>query len=250
MRKMSTVLSRFPKRRMPLPPAYAAIYEEHYLINRNGQSATTKLSQGMEGWLHRQVARDLDKQKRPVSTLELGAGTLNQLAYEPECGPYDVVEPFTKLYEGSKHLERIRDVFTDISEVRGRTYDRITSVAVFEHITDLPLVVARSATMLKPGGSLRAAIPNEGTILWWLGTCLTGMAFRKRYGLSYARLMEFEHVNTADDIGEVLECFFGSVKCRVRGLSKALAFYRFYEATLPRIEEAQRFIAAQPASRF
>jgi len=246
---MSTVLSRFPKKRLPLPPAYAAIYEEHYLINRNGQSATTKLSQGMEGWLHRQVASDLEEIRGPVATLELGAGTLNQLAYERECGPYDIVEPFAKLYAGSNQLKRIRDVFADISEVKDRSYDRITSVAVFEHITDLPSVVARAAVMLKPGGSLRAAIPNEGTVLWWLGTCLTGLAFRRRYGLSYARLMEFEHVNTADDIGEVLEYFFDDVKCRVRGLCKSLAFYRFYEATSPRVQAARQFLGAQSGAR-
>lgn len=246
---MSAILSRFPKKRLPLPPAYAAIYEEHYFINRKGKSATAKLSQGMEVWLHRQVAGDLDASKGPIATLELGAGTLNQLAYEPLCGPYDIVEPFAKLYEGSKQLERVRDVFADISEVRDRTYDRITSVAVFEHITDLPSVVARAATMLKQGGSLRAAIPNEGTVLWWLGTCLTGLAFRRRYGLSYARLMEFEHVNTADDIGEVLGYFFDDVKCRVRGLSATLAFYRFYEATSPRMQVARQFLEAQSGPR-
>lgn len=246
---MSTILSRFPKKRLPLPVPYAEIYEEHYLINRNGRSATTKLSQGMEEWLHRQVASDLVKPDRLLSTLELGAGTLNQLAYEPECGPYDIVEPFAKLYEGSGKLRRVRDVFADISEIRDRTYDRITSVAVFEHITDLPVMVARAATMLNPDGSLRAAIPNEGTVLWWLGTCITGLAFRKRYGLSYARLMEFEHVNTADEIGAVLEFFFASVKCTVRGLSKGLAFYRFYEATCPRVETAQQFLAGQSGLR-
>ncbi|MCB0026476.1 MAG: hypothetical protein KDE28_01130, partial [Anaerolineales bacterium] len=80
----------FPKQRPPLPPAYQALYTAHYKSNRQGQTAASSLAQRMEGWLHRQVARDVAGSVAPgKTTLELGAGTLNQLPYEPAGPAYD-----------------------------------------------------------------------------------------------------------------------------------------------------------------
>jgi hypothetical protein len=237
-----SILSLYPKTRVDLPAEYKAIYEQHYFANRNGEYKTTSLSQRLEAWMHRKVAADLVP-GRSVSTLELGAGTLNQLPYEPDCGPYDIVEPFRALYEQAPGRERIRHTFDDISEAHAHgPYDRITNVAVFEHIMDLPSVVAQSALLLKPQGTLRVAIPNEGTALWRLGTRVTGREFQKKYGLRYEVLMQYEHVNTADEIEQVLKVFFASVRCKVFGLCKSLGFYRFYECTSPQVEVARAFI--------
>ena len=237
-----TILSAYPKTRIDLPDEYKAIYEKHYLANRNGQYKTTSISQRLESWMHRQVAADL----RPgveVSTLEIGAGTLNQLPYEQVLGPYDIIEPFRVLYETAPGRERIRHAFDDISEAKAYgPYDRITNVAVFEHIMDLPLVVAQAALLLKPEGTLRVAIPNEGTPLWKLGTKVTGHEFKKRYGLKYETLMRYEHVNTAADIEAVLQVFFAQTRCRVFGLCKSLGFYRFYECSSPRLKIATDLI--------
>src|SRR2546430_12210714 len=55
--------------------------------------------------------------------------------FRSESGPYDVVEPFKELYANSPRLKRVRNIFSDISQVpAGARYDRITSVATFEHI--------------------------------------------------------------------------------------------------------------------
>jgi hypothetical protein len=173
--------------------------------------------------------RDLEGENRQCATLEIGAGTLNHLAYEPAVSPYDIVEPCKDLYQGSPWLRRVRTVYPDIGEVPETIgYDRIVSIATFEHIVNLPGVAAAAALRLRPGGCLRVGIPNEGTILWRLGTRLTGYEFRQRYGLDYRVLMQYEHVNTAREIEAVLGCFFRDLKCRVFGLSRGLAFYRFY----------------------
>jgi hypothetical protein len=238
----SLILSRYPKHRPELAPEYAAIYEQHLFSNRNGQYKTTSLSQRLEGWMHRKVASDITP-GREISTLEIGAGTLNQLPYEAVVGPYDIVEPFHALYENAPGRERIRYTFNDISEVTSTgPYDRITNIAVFEHIPDLPVVVAHSALLLKPHGTLRVAIPNEGTPLWRLGIKVTGHEFRKRHGLSYEVLMRYEHVNTADDIEQVLGVFFKSLRCQVFGLCKSLGFYRFYECSQPDTGCAESFL--------
>jgi hypothetical protein len=159
------------------------------------------------------------------------------------CGPYDIVEPFRALWTTAPGRERIRHAFNDIGEAKSHgPYDRVTSIAVFEHIMDLPLVVAQSALLLKSDGNLRVAIPNEGTPLWRLGTKITGLEFKKRYGLRYEVLMRYEHVNTAAEIEGVLEVFFKQVHCKVFGLCKGLGFYRFYDCRIPNVAVANQFL--------
>ncbi len=222
-----SVLSLFPKTRIELPEAYREIYQRHYFGSRNGQYATGSLSKRLESWMHYRVAADLTPTSK-LSTLEIGAGTLNQLPFEPVIGPYDIVEPFRVLYESSPGRERLRNVFDDISEAKDSgPYDRITSIAVFEHIMDLPVVIAQAVLLLKSDGSLRVGIPNEGTVLWNLATRICGYEFKKRYGLEYNTMMRYEHVNTAAEIDAVLRIFFERVSRKVFGLSAALAFYRF-----------------------
>jgi hypothetical protein len=240
---MTTILSRYPKQRPPLPAGYRAIYKRHYLANRLASYRTTTLSRRLEAWMHRQVAADAAGDGRRV-TLEIGAGTLNHLPYEPGCGPYDVVEPFRALYADSPMRGRVRRIYGDIVHVPiGERYDRIVSIATFEHLERLPEIVARAALLLADRGVLRVAIPNEGTILWRLGTAVTGAEFRLRYGLDYQVLMRHEHVNTADEIEAVLRCFFADVRVAVCGLHRRLAFYRFLECRGPDRSLAVRTLA-------
>ncbi len=239
------VLDRFPKQHAELPPEYWAIYELHYKKNRQGETAATSLSSRMERWLHVKVAEDVKDEKcGDRDTLEIGAGMLNQLSLEPNVKHYDIVEPFEELYRGSPCLGRIRMIYKDISDIpAGNSYNRITSVAAFEHILNLPEVVAKATLLLTPNGSLRVSIPNEGTLLWKLGTLITGYEYKRMYGLDYQVLMKYEHVNTADEIEAVLRWFFQSVNRRVFGISKKMAFYRFLECTGPEVERARTYLA-------
>jgi hypothetical protein len=242
-----SMFDNFPKVRPPLPKEIEDIYTSQYKSNREGGTTATSVSKKMETWLHKQVADDVTNvnlQNSMKSTLELGAGTLNQLQYEPMPQSYDVVEPFTELYKDSPFLEKVRNIYSDISEVPSSFhYDRITSVATLEHICNLPEVIARSGLLLAKSGVLRASIPSEGTILWTLGWKLTtGLEYKFKYGLDYDLLMKHEHVNTAKEIEEVLTYFFNDVKCKVFGISKALSFYRYYECHNPNIERCRDFL--------
>lgn len=245
MRDAAALLARFPKTRPPLSEELQAIYVRQYQENRSGETAAASLAQRLEAWMHRQVAADVGGGARP--TLELGAGTLNQLAYEPAGGAYDIVEPFGELFAGSPLRARVRDVFGDIAEVPAdRRYARITSVAALEHICDLPAVLARAAGLLEPGGSFRAAIPAEGGFLWTLGWRMTtGLEFRMRHGLDYGELMAHEHVNDAGEIERLVRALFTDVRVRSFGIGRQLSLYRFIEARGPRAE-----VAADWARRF
>ena len=239
------MFSQFPKQRAPLPPAYAAIYLQHYRNSREGNSQLLSLAQRAERWMHRQVAHDVTHASKSKATLEIGAGTLNQLPYEPHSEPYDIAEPFRELYETSPHRGRIRNIFNDISDVPSAyRYDRITSIAVLEHVCNLPELVARSALLLADGGSFRAGIPSEGTILWGLGWRLTtAPAFRARHNLDYRVMMRYEHVNTSREIEEVLRYFFTNIQTRVFGLTRSLSFYQFFACSKPDLARCRAYLA-------
>lgn len=236
------MFTSFPKIRPELPDNYKLIYAEHYKKNRDGNTSATSISQRMESWMHRKVAEDVILETNKY-TLEIGAGTLNQLRYEKST-PYDVVEPFKQLYEKSVFLDRIDNVYADIDEIEVLArYDRITSIATFEHIENLPHVIAKAALLLKSDGCLRFAIPNEGTFLWKLGYKLTtGIEFRILYGLNYDVLMKHEHLNTANEIEDVVKYFFKIKRRSVFGIHKNLGFYRFYECITPNTDKALAYL--------
>ena len=200
--------------------------------NRRGQSPASRMSTGLEGWMHRKIAGDA---RASSSTLEIGAGTLNHLRYEPDNAAYDIVEPAHYLFDGSPFLSRVRAIYNDVKEVpRDTRYDRIISIASFEHICNLPEVVASCGLLLKPGGQLRAAIPSEGGPLWKLGWKLTtGLEFKRRYGLDYEVIMRREHVNTWREVADVLSYFFQKVEFSYLGLSRSLSFYQVYVCREP-----------------
>ena len=238
------MFSQFPKQRTPLPPEYAAIYLQHYRNSREGNSQILNLAQRAERWMHRKVAQDV-ADGSPKATLEIGAGNLNQLPYEPHSQPYDIVEPFRELYESSPHRARLRNIYNDVSDIPpDHRYDRIISIAVLEHVCNLPELVARSALLLSEGGSFRAGIPSEGTILWRLGWQMTtALAFRARHNLDYKVLMQYEHVNTAREIEEVLRYFFSNTQTRVFGLARSLSFYQFFACSKPDLARCHTYLA-------
>jgi len=232
----AALLSRFPKTRDPLPAEFEAIYARTYKINRDGSSPASGLAQKMEAWMHRKVAADVDSNSAK-STLEIGAGTLNHLPYEPGVIPYDIVEPFHYLFEKSPSRSRVRRFYNDVSEIALTSrYDRIISIATFEHVCNLPDVVAKCGRLLSKHGHLRVAIPSEGTVLWSLGWHVTtGLEFRLRHGLDYGVMMRHEHVNDASEIRDILNYLFSIVVCSVFGVSASMSLYQFYDCSKPNL---------------
>jgi SAM-dependent methyltransferase len=197
----------YPRTRPPLPPAQAARYVEDYLSNREDRaSVVNRAKLQLEAWMHRQVAG----RGGPGSILEVGAGTLNHVRYERRFTVYDAVEPFADLWRQSPHRTQVREIHASIHGVPpDRKYDRVISIAVLEHVEDLPAVLAACRRLLAPGGIVQAAIPSEGGLLWGLAWRLTtAVSYRLSTGLSYAPLMRHEHVNTAREIELLFQHFF------------------------------------------
>jgi len=232
----------FPKVRPSLPDEYKKIFETEYQNNREGKTPVYKITRTLEAWMHRKVAG-----ARPwsQSILEIGAGTLNHVKNEPGFGVYDFVEPQDFLFRGRPELSDLNKAYKTIHQIRGvEKYDRVFSIAVLEHITDLPSVVARTALLLKSEGLFQAGIPSEGGFLWgfsWRTT--TGVSFRLRHGLNYKILMRHEHVNKASEIESVVRNFFDKVHIQRFPLPlRHLSFYEYIEASGPKKDLALNFL--------
>ena len=236
--------SDFPKIRPKLPPEYEEIYKAQYKENREGKTLFSFLSLKAESWQHVLGAKDFlqDSSKKP--TLEIGAGTLNHLQYEPGNDEYDIIEPMKELYESSDVLNRVRNIYADISNIpANEKYGRIVSFNVFEHICNLPEVVACCGLALKKDGTMRIGIPSEGTYAWQLSWRLTrGIEVKVRYGLDYGVLMKYEHVNTATEVERVLAYFFNKTAGRAFGLSRPVSLYQFYECSTPDIDRCNGYL--------
>src|SRR5581483_2465720 len=243
-RDIEALLASYPRPRPPLTPAHEKVYVEEYRRNRLAKKGLSAVVGNLEAWMHRAVAGHIAVSR----LLELGAGTLNHLPYEPATDVYDVIEPFHELWQDSPWLSRTRKIFDDISEVPAdEKYDKIISVAVLEHLTDLPAIVARCALHLAENGHFRNAIPTEGGLFWRLGwQCVTGVAYRLRTGLDYAVVMRHEHVNNEAEIIAVLGYFFSEIKLRRFPLPfKHLSFYTAIDAARPQTSRCLEFAHAR-----
>tara|TARA_Y100000748_G_C15334642_1_gene425497 strand:- start:10 stop:729 length:720 start_codon:yes stop_codon:yes gene_type:complete len=234
--EIDELLTRFPKKRPILDDDVAKIYQIEYKKNRNGETRASSLAQKLEGWMHNNVAKSFNPNTSDVcDTLEIGAGTLNQLPFESLSGDYDIIEPMVSLYEDSQFFSRLRNCYTDISEIpTSINYNRIISVAVLEHLDDLPTVVKQSIRHLKSDGVFACGIPSEGGFLWGLAWRLTtGLEYRIRTGFNYGKLMQHEHLNEAWEIEKILRYFFKDVSVKRFGLGMHFSLYTFIECTNP-----------------
>ena len=165
--EIKEILSKFPKSRLPLDAGLEKIYSIEYKKNRSGSSPTSYLSQRLEGWMHKKASLALPvKKAQSYNTLEIGAGTLNQLPFEKSKGNYDFVEPMEFLYKNSPLLSQTRNHFFDISQIPNNfRYDRIISISVLDHVQDLPELIKKSIKLLSSGGVFACGISSEGGFL-------------------------------------------------------------------------------------
>jgi len=239
---LPSFLQNYPKTRPPIDPDLEEVLHREYKSNRGANTPLHRFVMWLESWMHHKVAGYAP----PGPVLELGAGTLNHLQYEHDLRAYDVVEPFPHWYENSSDIGKVRAFFTDVSEIIPirPTYARIISIAVLEHIADLPQCVARSALLLKKNGVFQAGIPSEGGLLWGLSWRMsTGLFFRLRTGKDYGQLNRYEHVNTADEILEVVSYFFECVELTRFPINhRHLSTYTCFVARQPKVDICRAFL--------
>lgn len=235
---IDALLRSYPRVRPELPKKHRESYIEHYRANRGGESRLGRIVLHLESWMHRRVAENLQAER----ILEIGAGTLNHVHYHPHARIYDAVEPFRELWEDSPVRQQVNHIFGDLARIpEDERYDAIVSVAVLEHLTDLPLILARSGLLLDENGSFRAGFPSEGGFLWGLAwRATTGMKYRWDRGLDYGSIMRHEHVNTADEVVALLSYFYERIALdRFPAPWHHLSFYTVALAGSPRIDRCR-----------
>ena len=234
---VSHILRRFPKKRPPLSKKFKNIYADQYKSNRSGSTLASSFAQKLESWMHKKVARATPLQQlNRCDTLEIGAGTLNQLPYELRNGNYDFIEPLDFLYSDSPFRKNTRTAYADIVDIPSSIqYNRIISIAVLEHVEDLPNLLEKCIEHMKDGGIFACGIPSEGGFLWgaaWRFS--TGLEFRMRTGLDYSELMRHEHLNNAHEIECLLRYYFKDVEIRRFGFGMHLSLYTYIECKNPK----------------
>ena len=240
--KIDTILTSYPRIRPPLTFEHEKVYIQEYKKNREGTRKVDNLAQELETWMHHQIIKQKSK-----NLLEIGAGTLNHIKHENPNTIYDIVEPFAELYQNSPRLDQIRDIYCSLREIpQDKKYSRIISIATLEHMTNLPLEVALSATHMSDNSIFQAGIPSEGGFLWWLGwRCTTGISYWLRNRLDYGVLMRHEHVNKANEIIEIVKYFFANVKIKRFPLPfHVLSLYTYLEATKPHMDRVNQLISS------
>jgi hypothetical protein len=246
-RTVDALLSTYPRHRPQLTPAQQAIYVEHYRSNRAGTQGLSRAVAKLESWMHRRVTDGITD----GNLLEIGAGNLNHVPYLPAACSYDVVEPFQELWEDSPHRSRVHRLYSDLQEVpQDTSYDCIYSIAVLEHLNDLPFVLARSGLLLRGGGTFRAGFPTEGGLLWGLAWRLTtGVEYRLKRGLDYGDIVRHEHLSTASEILLLLGYFYEHIEvARFPTPLNHLSFYTVGIASRPYVDRCRSFNALRAES--
>lgn len=232
----------FPKERKDLPEAFKNVYVQEYQVNRKGESFMTKLSMKVEDWLHKKVA---SQAIHGDTILEIGAGTLNHLKWEQKYRQYTIVEPFIELFQDSPELKKIANIYDNIYKISTeQKFDRIISIAVLEHVLDLPALIAYSGILLNAHGQFQASIPNQGGLAWYLTYNLTtGLSYYLRNKLNYNILMRYEHVNTCTEIEEIVKFFFSNVTVVRYPLPfMNLSWYSYIDARNPDRDKCMAYI--------
>jgi hypothetical protein len=246
-RQMEALLSTYPRSRPSLPFAQQTSYVEHYRWNRAGARGLARIVAVLESWMHRRVSVGITG----GDLLEIGAGNLNHVSYLPTACVYEAVEPFQELLADSPYRARAGCIYYDIGDIQQtRRYDCVFSVAVLEHLLDLPFILARAGLLLRAEGSFRAGFPSEGGLLWGLAWRLTtGIQYRLKRGLDYGAVMRHEHVNTANEILLLLDYFYEQVEISRFPLPFGhFSFYTTAIARRPRLDRCQSFDALRSAS--
>lgn len=229
------ILKSFPKKRIPLDPELNPIYKEIYKNNRDGVGIGNKISQILESWQHKIVEKRANLLSSQIS-LEIGAGNFNHLKYLSNAENYEAVEPNSWFY---KNKEFIKDIiiYKDLNDIpRNKSYQRIFSINVLEHIEDLPNMVLKSHQLLNKGGLFQAAIPCEGELSWYLGWRFgTGIPFYLKYKKDWGKMIKHEHINTLKEIKYIINYYFGNTKIIRSTLpfflkTKHSSFYAYIES--------------------
>jgi SAM-dependent methyltransferase len=151
---------------------------------------------------------------------EVGPGALPHLAYwqgrPREYIAVDISEAFlektAEIFAAAGH-GRFRPVVmsraSHLLPIADASVDVVLSFYSLEHFTPLNGYLAEFRRILKPGGLMVGAVPNEGGLAWGLGRYLTSRRWIHRHTtIDYDKIICWEHPNFTDEIFTALAAQF------------------------------------------
>lgn len=155
-------------------------------------------------------------------TLELGAGRGEHLQWERLTAEQRRGYHMLELREGMCAVIRARH--PGVSVIQGDCqrrldypdghFDRILAIHVLEHLPDLPAAIREAWRLCdKERGVLQVVIPCEGGLTYGLARRLSAQRiYEGRFGLSYRRFIEREHLNHPREVQDELAPWFEVVE--------------------------------------
>lgn len=163
----------------------------------------------------------VQQSERFLTTLELGAGLGEHLAYEKltpaqEHNYYCNEIRQNMADEIKKRYPRVNTIVGDCQKVmpfRDGFFDRVLAIHVLEHLPNLPEAVREMYRLISPAGRFIVVIPTEGSPAYWLARKISAeRIYRTRYKNtaypSYRWFYTREHINLPHEILEELEKYF------------------------------------------
>lgn len=152
-------------------------------------------------------------QHRPatfVSTLEIGAGNGDHLAYEhlTELQRQHYVAVDLRANVTERLRQKAPDIQVITADCQERlpfddgTFDRVLAIHVLEHLPNLPAAIREMRRVIAPSGTLSVVLPFEGSLAYSIARKLSAeRLWKRRYpGEDYRWFIEREHINSVSEV--------------------------------------------------
>ena len=211
MSNLDKILKRFPKKIKKLNKKQKLISNVFMKVWHEELRAKKKYG-FIEKFNHNFSAKSkFTEQTKKIRTIELGAGIGTHLKYENlQNQQYYCIELRANMINELRKLKKkVKIIKGDVQKktiFKDNFFDRVNVIHVLEHLPKLPDCINETHRILKPSGVLQVVLPCDPGFLYSLGRKLSAKKiFEKKFKQNYDWFIKREHINSAEEIIELLK---------------------------------------------